>query len=140
LAGYAGSLPQSRVKGRGERSDVLGGNKGRTMTLLTKSAEESDHKLSKKELSKKLRHEAYSRAKEYRKTDPRQIAMKEKLKEQRREAYQRAKERNKAYRDEIRKASKEKAGKKKVVKQNKLMKMVVPGNTIKRPDHEPGTI
>ena len=43
-----------------------------------------------------MRREAYLRAKEYRKTDPRQIAMMEKLKQQRRDAYQKAKERGKA--------------------------------------------
>jgi hypothetical protein len=37
--------------------------------------------LSYKELSKKFRHEAYVRAKEYRKNDPRQIAMKERIQE-----------------------------------------------------------
>lgn len=42
-----------------------------------------------------MRHEAYLRAKEYRKTNPRQIAMKGRLKQQRRDAYQKAKERGK---------------------------------------------
>jgi len=92
---------------------------------------EPSERLSQKELSKELRHDAYLRAKEYRKTDPRQIAMKEKLKEQRRELYQKAKERNKAYRDEIKKASKEKSARKRIVKQDKLRKLVVPGSTIK---------
>ena len=110
------------------------------MTLLTKSAEESDHKLSKKELARQFRHEAYLRAKEYRETDPRQIAMKEKMKEQRRDAYQQAKKRNKAYRDQIKKASEEKSARKRIVKQDKLMKMVVSGSTIKSPAHEPGKI
>jgi CRISPR/Cas system CSM-associated protein Csm5 (group 7 of RAMP superfamily) len=99
---------------------------------------QSRQRLSDKELSKKLRHEAYLRAKEYRKTDPHQIAMMEKLKEQRRDAYQQAKERNKAYKDQInkKKASKEKSARKKVVKQHKLMKMVVPGSSIKGTAHE----
>jgi len=74
------------------------------MILDLISADKSSHelpaRLSKKELAKKLRHEAYLRAKEFRKTDPRQIAMKEKMKEQRREAYRKAKERDKAYRAE----------------------------------------
>jgi hypothetical protein len=61
------------------------------MSLDTKSLDDPPKHLSKKELSKKFRHEAYLRAKEYRKTDPRQIAMTEKLKEQRRDAYQRLK-------------------------------------------------
>lgn len=64
---------------------------------------ESVKRQSRKELARKLRHEAYLRAKEFRKTDPRQIAMKEKMKEQRREAYQKAKERDKTYRAEHKK-------------------------------------
>jgi hypothetical protein len=43
-------------------------------------------RLSKKELGKKMRREAYLRIKEFRKTDPRQIALMEKLKQQRHEA------------------------------------------------------
>jgi hypothetical protein len=97
-------------------------------------------RLSRKELARQFRHEAYLRAKEFRKTDPRQIAIMEKLKEQRRDAYQQAKERNKAYRDEIKKASKEKSARKRIVKQDKLIKMVVSGSAIKRPANEPGTI
>jgi hypothetical protein len=62
-------------------------------------------RLSKKEQAKKLRHEAYVRAKEFRETDPRQIAMTEKLKEQRHDAYQKAKELGKAYRVELKQAS-----------------------------------
>jgi hypothetical protein len=54
-----------------------------------------------KERAKELRHDAYARAKEFRATDPHQIAMKEKLRAQHREAYQRAKERNKKYKDAI---------------------------------------
>ena len=42
-----------------------------------------------------MRRAAYSRAKEYRKTDPPQIALMEKLRQQRRDAYQKAKEREK---------------------------------------------
>ena len=56
-----------------------------------------------------MRHEAYLRAKEYRKTDPRQIAMQEKLKQQRRDAYQKAKERGKVIRAERKKAADKKA-------------------------------
>jgi Bacterial regulatory proteins, lacI family len=92
---------------------------------------QNKQQLSPKQRSKKFRHEAYLRAKEYRKTDPRQIAMKEKLKEQRREAYQQAKERNKAYRDELKKAKKERSTKKKTAKQNKLKVMLVPASSIK---------
>lgn len=62
--------------------------------------DQETEKLSRKEYAKKLRREAYQRAKEYKKNDPREIARKEKAKEQRREAYQKAKERNKAAKKE----------------------------------------
>ena len=108
------------------------------MAFITKSKDkpknERPKRLSKKELTQQFRHEAYLRAKEYRKTDPRQIAIMEKFKEQHRDAYQKAKERGKAYRDQIKKASKEKSAKKRIVKQDKLIKMVVPGSTIKKPE------
>jgi hypothetical protein len=55
-------------------------------------------KLSRKELAKKLRREAYQRAKEIKKNDPREIARKAQAKEQRRAAYQKAKEKSKAAR------------------------------------------
>ena len=87
-------------------------------------------KVSQKELARKFRHEAYLRSKKFRKTDPRQIALKEQLKEFQREAYQEAKKRNKAYRDAIKKAGDERAGKKKTVRQNKLKAMVVRGTEI----------
>jgi hypothetical protein len=75
------------------------------MTDSPKSIDDHEpHKrLSQKEFARKMRHDAYLRAKEYRKTDPRQIAMKEKLKQQRREAYQKAKERGKVIRAERKK-------------------------------------
>ena len=53
-------------------------------------------KLSAKERAKKLRHEAYQRAKEFKKNDPREIARKAAAKEQRKAFYQKAKERAKA--------------------------------------------
>jgi hypothetical protein len=96
------------------------------------SDREGPRNLSKKELAKEFRHEAYLRAKEYRKTDPRQIAIKKQQKEYQRDAYQQAKERNKAYRDKIKKASKEKSARKRIVKQDKLLKkMLVPAGSIK---------
>jgi hypothetical protein len=91
----------------------------------------SEH-LSKKDLARKYRHEAYLRAKEFRRTDPRQIALKESQKEFQREAYQEAKKRNKAYREKIKKAGDERAGKKKTVRQNKLKTMVVRGSSVKK--------
>ena len=67
--------------------------------------QEPSKRLSQKEFAKKMRREAYLRAKEYRKTDPRQIAMMEKLKQQRRGAYQKAKERGKAIKARLAPAS-----------------------------------
>jgi CRISPR/Cas system-associated endonuclease Cas3-HD len=62
--------------------------------------DQETEKLSRKEFAKKLRREAYQRAKEYKKNDPREVARKEKAKEQRRETYQKVKERNKAAKKE----------------------------------------
>jgi len=101
--------------------------------------------LSKKDLARKFRHEAYLKAKEFRRTDPRQIALKEQQKEYQREAYKEAKKRNKAYRDAIKKAAAPRqarrptAGKttpgnsrrtKKEVRQDKLRSMVVRRSSI----------
>jgi len=99
---------------------------------IKKSDRKEPRNLSKKELAKEFRHEAYLRAKEYRRTDPQQIAMKEQQKEYQREAYKKAKELNKAYRDEIKKASKDKSARKRIVKQDKLLRNVlVPARNIK---------
>jgi hypothetical protein len=100
--------------------------------LKDSNRDESKH-LSKKELAKQFRHEAYLRAKEYRKTDPRQIAMVEKLKDQRKDAYRKAKERDKAYRAGQKKASNEKAVRKKNATREKMRAMVVSGSTLKTP-------
>jgi hypothetical protein len=89
-------------------------------------------RLSNKELSKKFRHAAYLRAKEYRKTDPRQIAMKNRQKEQRREAYQRTKESNKAFSDEIKKDEKDNVATIKNDIRENLKKNVFKGSSIKQ--------
>ena len=109
--------------------------------IKTKTTIDQDPKerLSKKEIAKQYRHEAYLRAKEYRKTDPRQIAKKEKLKEQRKEAYQKGKERRKAYQDEIKKAMKEKGDAAKIDNRKKLRATVVPGSTIKQKSKLPNS-
>ena len=96
------------------------------MTIEPKSA-----RLSPKELAKQFRQNAYQRAKEFRKTDPRQIAMAEKIKEKRKEAYKKAKERDKAYRAGIKKVSLAKpAAKKDSAKQKQMGKMVMRAHTI----------
>ncbi len=61
--------------------------------------------ISKKDLAKKMRREAYLKAKAFKKTDPREIARKAAAKEHRKAIYQKAKERNKAFK----KSSQEKA-------------------------------
>jgi hypothetical protein len=92
---------------------------------------EAKERLAKKEMAKQYRHAAYLRAKEYSKTDPRQIAMKEKMKAQRKEAYEKGKERRKAYQDEIKKEMKKKDEARKMDKQKNLRAMIVPGSRIK---------
>lgn len=52
--------------------------------------------LSRKELGRELRRQAYQRAKEARAKDPRHLAMKERAKQQRRELYRKVKEQRKA--------------------------------------------
>ena len=78
-----------------------------------------------------MRHEAYLRAKEYRKTDPRQIAIQEKLKQQRRDASQKAKERGKVIKAERKKAASDKAVEDRVAKQKEVIAMLVPASTLK---------
>lgn len=63
---------------------------------MTRDEEIKEKKLSQKELAKKMRREAYLRAKERRKNDPQEIARKAEAKELRRAQYQKAKERVKA--------------------------------------------
>jgi len=58
-------------------------------------AEPGNRPLSMKERARKARHEAYVRAKEQRKNDPRTLQLKEKAKQVRREASAKAKERRK---------------------------------------------
>ena len=59
-------------------------------------AEPVERRLSMKERARKARHEAYARAKEQRKHDPRTLQWKEKAKQLRREASAKAKERRKS--------------------------------------------
>jgi hypothetical protein len=51
--------------------------------------------ISRKELARELRRQAYRKAKQARAADPRQLAMKEVAKQRRRELYQQVKERRK---------------------------------------------
>jgi hypothetical protein len=58
-------------------------------------AESVDRPLTRKERARKARHDAYVRAKEQRKNDPRTLQLKEKAKLMRREARAKARERRK---------------------------------------------
>lgn len=69
------------------------------MSIDENSEHESPKKISKKDFAKKIRREAYLRAKEFRKSDPRILALKALAKEQRKAAYQKAKERNKDFKE-----------------------------------------
>jgi hypothetical protein len=62
--------------------------------MMAKILKEGD--LSRKERARRIRREAYMRAKEQRATDPRYLAMKDAAKLRRREAYEAAKDRAKA--------------------------------------------
>ena len=90
--------PTSRGTERGQEMSAM------TADPKSTDAHEPHKRLSQKEFAKKMRHEAYLRAKEFRKTDSRQIAMKEKLKQQRRDAYQKVKKRGKVLKAERKKA------------------------------------
>jgi hypothetical protein len=57
--------------------------------------EPKDPKLSRKEFAKQMRRAAYERAKEFRATDPKQVAFKEAMKQRRRDANDVAKEQRK---------------------------------------------
>lgn len=57
--------------------------------------------ISRKELARELRRQAYQRAKQARASDPRHLAMKERAKQQRRDLYQKVKEQRKAREAEL---------------------------------------
>lgn len=88
-------------------------------------------RLSKKELARKMRREAYLRIKEFQKTDPRQIAMMEKLKQQRRDAYQKAKESWKITKAERKKVADEKDAEEKAAEGKKLLATLLPASGLK---------
>lgn len=88
-------------------------------------------RLSKKELARKMRREAYLRIKEFRKTDPRQIAMMEKLKQQRRDTYQKAKKSWKITKAERKKVADEKDAEEKGAEGKKLLATLLPASALK---------
>jgi len=70
--------------------------------------ETKDTKLTRKEFFKQLRRDAYQKAKERRKTDPKQIALNLEMKTRRREAYQEMKARRKVAQAELKQVQREK--------------------------------
>lgn len=80
---HLGSLSSGPLQGNGDEEGVA--NEAPTRTVI-----------SRKELARELRRQAYQRAKQARANDPRHQAMKERAKQQRRELYQKAKEQRKA--------------------------------------------
>jgi hypothetical protein len=83
---------------------------------------------TRQEFARKLRQEAYQRAKAQRAQDPRQIAMKEAVKVRRRELYQQVKERRKAVAKEQKVERKlkerEKQAEERTASDGELMKLV----------------
>jgi len=73
------------------------------------SKEHEERRLSRQEWAKKMRREAYKRAKEQRASDPRYLAMKEEAKKRRHAAAQGAKERRKAASEKRKRDQMEKA-------------------------------
>lgn len=88
-------------------------------------------RLSQKEYARKMRREAYTRAKEYRRTDPRMIAMQEKLKQQRRDMYQKAKERAKIIKDDRKQAADAKVSADRFAKQQDMLARLVPASSLR---------
>ena len=80
--------------------------------------------LSRKELARQLRRQAYQRAKERRAADPRHIALKEAMKKRRRALYERVKEQRKAVVAEQKMKKKEKRAEERAVNDEALMKIV----------------
>lgn len=90
---------------------------------------DSDSKLqvvSRKELSRQIRREAYQKAKAYRAADPRFIAMKEAVKERRRMAYQRVKAQRKVVAADKKTQEQEKRAQERAAADTELMGMVRP--------------
>jgi len=83
-------------------------------------------KLSRKEWARQQRRAAYLRAKEYRATDPKQLAFKEAMKERRREANEQAKARRKAAAKEQKARRAERQASQRAAQDQQLMMMVNP--------------
>ena len=93
--------------------------------------DETPKRLSAKEFAKKIRKEAYQKAKERRKNDPRQIAMKARQKAQRRTKSAKAKERRMASKPRpVTKAVDERTLAEKAIRDQELMAMIVTANQL----------
>lgn len=80
--------------------------------------------LSRKELGRLLRKQAYEREKARRAKDPTFIAMKEAAKEQRRAAYRRMKEQRKAAREDLKEKESAKRAEERALADAELMKLM----------------
>lgn len=83
-------------------------------------------KLSRKELARQQRRAAYLRAKEYRATDPKQLAFKETMKQRQREANQASKERRTAVAKEQKARRSELQAQQRAAQGQQLMMIVKP--------------
>lgn len=86
-------------------------------------------KLSRKERARQQRRAAYLRAKEYRATDPKQLAFKESMKQRQREANQASKERRKAAAKEQKARRSERQAQQRAAQGRQLMMIVKPATT-----------
>src|SRR5438445_131195 len=97
----------------------------------------TEAKLSRKEFFKQLRREANEKAKERRRTDPRQIALKDELKQRRRDAYREFKERRKAALADQKRMRQERRldcrARARTKTDETLMRTVTPGNELEEP-------
>jgi hypothetical protein len=89
--------PRKRFLGllEGERHGDAAGESDGSLAASAPTAG-SRQVISRKELARELRRQAYQRAKQARASDPRHLALKERAKQQRRELYRKAKEQRKA--------------------------------------------
>ncbi len=86
--------------------------------------EEPKEKLARKEWARQQRRAAYLRAKEYRATDPKQLAFKEAMKARQRDGYQAGKERRKAVAAEQKARRSERQGEQRAAQDQQLIMMV----------------
>lgn len=90
--------------------------------------EQPAEKLSRKEWARQQRRAAYARAKEFRATDPKQLAFKEAMKQRQREANAASKERRKAAATEQKARQAERQASQRATQARQLLMIVKPGD------------